>query len=148
NAAAADTVLDAAAQAVEFGVEFPFVKDLDGSCARALGVTRTPEVAVLDGKYRLCYRGRIDDQYRPGAARKEPTRDDLREALDDVLAGKAVRVETTAVDGCLISLPETGKPSKKVTFDEVRPLLAKHCADCHKPGTPAPFALRTYAEAK
>ena len=38
-------------QAVEYGVEFPFVKDADCKVADALGVTRTPEVAVLDAKH-------------------------------------------------------------------------------------------------
>jgi thiol-disulfide isomerase/thioredoxin/mono/diheme cytochrome c family protein len=149
NAAADDTIVDVAAQAVEHEVEFPFVKDLDGACARALGVKRTPEVAVLDGKRRLCYRGRIDDQYRPGAARKEPTRHDLREALDDLLAGREVKVAQTAVDGCLISLPDDGKPDRAPTYaEDVAPLLKKHCQECHRPGTPAPFSLLTYEQAK
>ena len=87
-----DTIVAMAGQAVEFGVEFPFVKDADCRVADALGVTRTPEVAVLDGKRILRYRGRIDDQYRPGGQRKEPTRHDLVAAIDAVLAGKPVEV--------------------------------------------------------
>src|SRR4029077_18381634 len=63
NAAADDSISQIAEQALEFGLEFPFVKDVDGSCAKALGVQRTPEVAVLDAQKRLRYRGRIDDQY-------------------------------------------------------------------------------------
>ena len=42
-----------AQQAIDFGVEFPFVKDSDGSAAKALGVERTPEAVVLDAK-RVC----------------------------------------------------------------------------------------------
>jgi hypothetical protein len=55
-----------AQQAIDFGVEFPLVKDTDGSCVKALGVQRTPGVAVLDSELRLVYRGRIDDQIRLG----------------------------------------------------------------------------------
>src|SRR5262249_45275714 len=102
NSGPNDTVVATAAQAVDHVVEFPFVKDADCRVADALGAMRTPEVVVLDGKHRLCYRGRIDDQYRPGGQRPEPTRRDLVEALDAVLAGKPVAVSTTPVDGCLI----------------------------------------------
>ena len=73
NAAEEDSLVAMATQAVQHDVEFPFVKDFDGVCAGALGVTRTPEVVVLDGEKRLRYRGRIDDQYRLGGIRKEPT---------------------------------------------------------------------------
>ena len=41
------------AQAIDFGVEFPFVKDSDGSTAKALGVERTPEVIILDAQRRF-----------------------------------------------------------------------------------------------
>src|SRR5262249_46170775 len=99
NSGLHDTITVMAAQAVEFGVEFPFVKDADCRVADALGVTRTPEVAVLDGKRVLRYRGRIDDQYRPGGQRAEPSRHDLVQAIDVILAGKAVEIATTPVDG-------------------------------------------------
>src|SRR5947208_9868633 len=69
-----DSIPATAAQAVRHGCDFPFVKDFGGACARALGVTRTPEAAVLDAGRLLPYRGRIDDQYRHGTARPAPTR--------------------------------------------------------------------------
>jgi thiol-disulfide isomerase/thioredoxin len=149
NVGADDSIVAMAGQAVEYGVPFPFVKDFGGVCAKAIGVTRTPEVAVLDGKRRLVYRGRIDDQYRPGAARKEPTRHDLKEALEDVLAGRAVKVSQATVDGCLITFPEARKFEKTPTYrEQVGPLLRKHCAGCHRPGTTAPFSLLNYEQAK
>jgi mono/diheme cytochrome c family protein len=149
NSGPNDTIVVMAAQAVEFGVEFPFVKDADCRVADALGVQRTPEVVVLDEKRTLRYRGRIDDQYRPGGQRNEPTRRDLVEALDAVLAGKEVAVPTTTVDGCLINRPAANKDDKPVTYaDHVAPILAKHCQQCHRPNTPAPFALLTYEQAK
>src|ERR1051326_4946511 len=132
NSGPNDTVAVMAAQAVEFGVEFPFVKDLDCRVADALGVTRTPEVVVLDGKRTLRYRGRIDDRYRPGGQRGAPTRNDLAEALDAVLAGKEVAVPSTAVDGCLINHPAANFTEKTVTYaDHVAPILAGHCQQCH-----------------
>src|SRR5690349_8865593 len=141
NSGPADTVTVMAAQAVEFGVSLPFLKDADCKVADALGVTRTPEVVVLDAKRTLRYRGRIDDQYRPGGHRAEPTRRDLVEALDAVLAGEPVAVPSTPVDGCL--LPRPAEPGgEPVTFaDHIAPILRKHCQACHQPNTVAPFSL-------
>src|SRR3954469_6335998 len=101
----ADSIPATAALAVRHNGTFPFVKDFDAACARALGVTRTPEVAVLAADRKLRYRGRIDDQYRPTGSRSAPTTRELRDALDAVLAGKDVAVTTTPVDGCPITRP-------------------------------------------
>ena len=110
---------------------------------------RTPEVVVLDAERRLRYRGRIDDQYRLGGNRAAPTRRDLQDALDEVLAGKDVTVPQTPVDGCLITRLEPQKSKKDVTYAEhIAPILRKHCVGCHQPGTAAPFSLLTYQQAK
>src|SRR6478735_5506025 len=50
NAAEEDMVIAMATHAVKYEVEFPFVKDFGGVCAKSLGVTRTPEAVVLDGE--------------------------------------------------------------------------------------------------
>ena len=148
NVGADDSIAGMAAFALRHEVEFPFVKDFDASCADALGVKRTPEVAVLDKDRRLRYRGRIDDQYRLGGARPTPSRRYLKEALDALLAGRAVAVKETPVDGCPITRRELPAPKNPVTFaDHVAPLLKKHCVECHRPGTAAPFALLTYRQA-
>jgi thiol-disulfide isomerase/thioredoxin len=142
-----DSIRAMAAQAVEYEAAYPFVKDFEARCAAALGVKRTPEVAVLDGSRRLRYRGRIDDQYRLGGARPEPTRHDLKEALDEILAGNKVTVPETPVDGCVITTAELPPATTPVTFAEhVAPILHKHCVGCHRSGTAAPFSLVTYAQ--
>jgi thiol-disulfide isomerase/thioredoxin len=106
NVAEDDTIVAMATQAVKFDVDFPFVKDFDGSCARTLGVTRTPEAVVVDGEKRIRYRGRIDDQFRLRGVRKEATTHELKDAIDAVLAGKAVATPETEVDGCAITFPK------------------------------------------
>src|SRR5688500_17562450 len=130
NSGPAETVTVMAAQAVEFGVSFPFLKDADCKVADALGGTRTPEGVVLAGARTLGYRGRIDDQHRPGGQRAEPARRDLVEAIESVLAGKPVAVPTTTADGCLLPRPvEVGRDA--VNFaDHVAPILRKHCQAC------------------
>lgn len=149
NEGADDSIVGVASQAVQHELEFPCVKDFDGSCADALGVGRTAAVVVLDADRRIRYRGRIDDQYRLGGTRAAPTRRDLAEAITAVLAKKDVEVAETTVDGCPITKNETPAPAQPVTYaKDVAPLLQKHCAGCHRPGTTAPFSLLSFRDAK
>jgi hypothetical protein len=145
NVGADDSVMDMAEQAIKFEVDFPFVKDFGATCAQTLGVTRTPEVVVLDRQRVLRCRGRIDDQYRLGGAQPSATRDDLKEAIESVLADRNVDLAETPVDGCLITRGKVEAPIEQVTYaDHVAPLIRTHCVTCHRPGTAAPFALTSY----
>ncbi|MSR45672.1 MAG: redoxin domain-containing protein [Planctomycetes bacterium] len=141
-----DTVVDAAALALDHGTTFPFVLDHDLATARACGATRAGEVVVLDGQQRLRYRGRIDRRHRVGGEQGEPGRADLRLAIEAVLAGRTPDVAETPAEGCLISpapIPSTG-----ITWSEhIAPLLARHCVECHHAGGDAPFALQEAASA-
>jgi peroxiredoxin len=149
NEGSDDSIVATAGQAVRHEMEFPFVKDFGSVCARALGVTRTAEVVVLDAKRALRYRGRVDDQYRLGGTLPKATRRELSEAIDAVLAGKTVPVSETVVDGCPITRPEPLIATAPVKFaEDVFPILQKNCAECHRPGTTAPFTLNTYEDAK
>ena len=142
-----DSLQDIALQALQHNVEFPFVKDFEGQCVRATGVKRTPEVVVLDADRKLRYRGRIDNQYRLGGVKPKIDREDLKEAIQDVLADRRVRVAETAVDGCPITLSEPAKPRQFLTYArDVAPLINQHCVECHRPGTEAPFALTSYQQ--
>jgi len=80
----------------------PAIVDRGFALTTVAGVTVTPEVAVYTSAGRV-YRGRIDDLYiNIGEARRAPTQRDLRNALDNVIAGRPVaQAETTAV-GCFI----------------------------------------------
>lgn len=145
-----DSIVDVAAQAVKADLAFPFCKDFAGAAARVLGVTRTPEVAVLDDQRRLVYRGRIDGSIRFAGVSPQNVRSDLQQAIEDVLAGREVRVSETPVDGCLITFEKPEKSgARPVTYCEhVAPLLQQHCQQCHRPGTEAPFSLLTYTDAQ
>lgn len=145
---AEDTIAGLAAFSVKHDLAFPCGKDYDAAMATALGVTRTPEVVVLDAERRARYRGRIDDQYRPGGALPKPIREELREAVEDVLAGRETKSAVTTVDGCPITVPPAA-PDRRFHFAEhVAPIFAKHCQECHRPGTVAPFSLIEYSQVK
>jgi peroxiredoxin len=75
---------------------FPYLYDGDTQkTALAYGVLATPQVFIFDRERRLRYVGRIDD-----SDVKEVKSHDARNALDALLAGKAVPVERTRVFGC------------------------------------------------
>lgn len=85
-----------AERAREDGFTFPYVVDPGQAVARAFGATCTFHVFVLDRERRLRYQGRFD------SARLEQnvTSHDLRDALDDVLGDRPVRVPVTRPFGC------------------------------------------------
>ncbi|HEY7424824.1 MAG TPA: redoxin family protein [Gemmataceae bacterium] len=137
-----------ATHAYDREVPFPVLKDFGQRLADTLGVERVPAVAVLDKDFVLHYRGRIDDRYGVASRRKQATRDDLAEAIEEVLAGKKVSVAETEPDGCLLDRA-TKKPARKdVTYAKhVALILQQRCQACHRPDQPAPFALLTYSDA-
>ena len=78
------------------GYTFPYLADHDQRVAVAYGATCTFHVFVLDGDRRIRYQGRFDDS----RIEANVTRHDLRDAIDDLLAGRDVRVATTRPFGC------------------------------------------------
>jgi peroxiredoxin len=98
--------------------------DEDQSVAQAYGATATPEVFVLDSRGVVRYHGAPDGDYA------EPSLDAawLREALDDVLAGREVARPTTSPAGCSIKwrvelLWWEGCPSHEEAADELDRVL-------------------------
>ena len=131
----------------EHQVAFPLLKDSDNHVADLLGAKRTPEVFLLDGQRRIRYRGRVDDQYGIGVMRPKPTRRDLIEAIDQLLAGQPVSQPLTAAIGCIIDRRERRAISGTVTYThDVAPVLYNHCVSCHREGAIAPFPLTNYQQ--
>lgn len=144
-----DSLILAAAFARDRDLPFPLLKDFDQKVADGFGAKRSPEASVLDSKRVLRYRGRIDDQYGIGYRREKPTRHDLREAIDEVLAGKDVSVPMTDASGCPIERANKPRVAGEVTYAKhIAPLLQKHCQECHRPGEIGPFSLLSFDDAK
>ena len=87
-------------RAAEDGYTFPYLVDEGQRVAKAYGATCTFHVFVLDRARRLRYQGRFDDSRIP----ERVTRHDLRNALEDVLAGRDVGVPVTRPFGCSLDL--------------------------------------------
>lgn len=147
NSSAGDEIVEIAQQAIDYSVHFPLVKDTEGACAKALGVTRTPEVVILDADRKLRYRGRIDDQQRLGGAQPEVKSDDLANALTAILAGKEPETKETPVDGCEITFEELVLPAEPITYyEKVAPILVNNCVECHRPNGGSPLMLTSFEE--
>ena len=64
----------------------------------------TPEAAVFSARGQLLYHGRIDNrQVSLGKAMVNATRHDLRQALEAVLAGRAVKEASAPAIGCSLA---------------------------------------------
>jgi peroxiredoxin len=134
----------------EFNVKFPVLRDSELVVADAVGAKTTPEVFLVDSDRVVRYRGRIDDQYVSRLKRREQvTRHDLREAIDELLAGKSITVPETEALGCPIARPvKPKKTDAAVTFNrDVMKILQDRCQTCHRPGQAAPFSLMNYHQA-
>jgi hypothetical protein len=112
----------------------------------------------LDQGNKVRYLGRINDSYQVrGESSQTPVREDLREALSDVLAGSKVRLPRTLAVGCALGLvgnkenvPPQPAPAveRTVTYhQDVAPILRKHCMSCHSAGNAGPFSLTSYDDA-
>lgn len=86
------------AHAAERGLTFPILKDEGNKIADKWGATRTPEAYVLDANMKLVYHGRIDNSQKIEGI----TSNDLRDALDELTAGKVITKTGAAAFGCTI----------------------------------------------
>ncbi len=142
-----DSMEECRSYAKSHGVTFPMLKDVGNKVADAYEVTRTPEVVVVDSNFEIRYRGRIDDQYQPGMSRVKPVRQDLKEALEELIAGKPVSRALTEPVGCLIGrVPPTETTTSLTYAKEISRILQRHCVECHQAGEIGPFALTDYDE--
>lgn len=147
NSNVQDSMDDLKNYAQEHGIRFPIGKDYDRAVAVQSGATRTPEVFLVDRAGKVLYQGRIDDQYKPGIARHEANIHDLRDAIDQSLAGEAVANPKVNAVGCLIALPRQEQTESDVTFcNQVLQILQKNCIECHRDGQIGPFVLDDYDE--
>ena len=81
----------------------PATLDTSRALADRARVEITPTAVVTDARGNVRYRGRIDNLYiNIGRTRQVVTRHDLTEALDAVLAGKAVPQPHTEALGCYV----------------------------------------------
>ena len=94
--------------AEQLGWEFPYCYDETQAVAKAFTAACTPDFFVFDNQRRLVYRGQLDGS-RPGNG-KPVNGQDLRTALDAVLAGQPVANQQRPSAGCNIKWKPGNEP--------------------------------------
>jgi len=122
---------DVVADVARLNTEVPVLIDDVQAVSEALGVERIGEAVVYDPtSFRVLYRG------DPGQG--------LASALADVAAERAVTTAHVGAEGTPVTYVARD-PSDVSYIDDVAPIIAEHCASCHREGGVAPFALNSHA---
>ena len=90
------------------GYTFPYLYDESQEVAKAYHAACTPDFYVFDKNQKLVYRGQMDAS-RPNSG-VPPTGQDLRAALDVLLAGKPAPASQKPSIGCNIKWKAGGEP--------------------------------------
>jgi peroxiredoxin len=101
NSNKAETAADVAAHAKE---NFPFqvLKDEENKVADLYGAQVTPEAFVIDGKGMIRYHGALGNSKSPTTDASRANSNDIRGALDELIAGKQIDKDKTKAFGCSI----------------------------------------------
>jgi peroxiredoxin len=104
-----DTFDEMKIRAKEKNFPFPYLYDGETQAtAHAYGVLATPQVFIFDQERKLRYNGRIDD-----SEVKEVHVHDAANAIEALIAGKAVAVEKARVFGCSTKWADKSDSAKK-----------------------------------
>jgi peroxiredoxin len=133
-----DTFEEMKRRAASKQFNFPYLFDgQTETVSKAYGPIATPHVFIFDQNRKLRYSGRVDDVEKPT---KPPHVRDTRNAIDALLAGQPVPVQTTKVFGCSIKWAEKSDWIEKakqewakepvkldtITADGIRDLVRNH----------------------
>ena len=94
-----DSLENMAIIAKEKGFSFPYLIDPSQNIARAYNAVCTPDLYVYGKDRKLLYRGRVDDNWE---YEEKVTQQDLKLALEKILAGQSVDNKQIPSMGCSI----------------------------------------------
>jgi peroxiredoxin len=104
-----DTLDDMKIRAKSAGFKFPYLFDGETQkVSRAYGAKVTPHVFLFDKDRRLRYSGRIDN-----SDVETVTKQDTRDAIEALLAGREVSKKTTRVFGCSVKWSDKRKNAEQ-----------------------------------
>ncbi|MBX9788018.1 MAG: redoxin domain-containing protein [Pirellulales bacterium] len=131
------------------GIKFRVLFDSTAELAEILAPTCLPQAFVVSARGEIVYQGRIDDAVGPDGQRRDAaTTHELQDAMQALSAGGPIAVAKTEPVGCAFDRAANVDASEKITFNRhIAGILFAHCAECHRPGEVAPFALLTYEDA-
>lgn len=105
----------------------PVLMDDAQVVSEALGLTTLDEAVVYNPKnFEIVYRG--------------PVQPELQQAVDSLIAGDNPDLVTIAGNGAAIA--HQGIVGSNLSYaDDIAPIIADNCAECHREGGIAPFAM-------
>lgn len=128
---------DSVAREIAHLSDIPALIDDTQLISEALGIERSGEVLLFDPTaFRVTYRG--------------PAGEEFRSALDATVSNGMTEAVTVAAQGQVITFPARDRNMREgVSYsDDIAPIFVQHCADCHRDGGIAPFALDSHAMAQ
>ncbi|HZW07844.1 MAG TPA: thioredoxin family protein [Phycisphaerales bacterium] len=81
----------------DWKIEYPILLDTTGATGKAYGAKTTPHMYVIDKDGKLAYAGAIDNDR---GAKKQGDKNYVKNAIDELIAGKKVTEATTEPYGC------------------------------------------------
>jgi hypothetical protein len=87
----------------EWGIPFPYLIDNTQNTARAFKAQCTPDIYLFTAAQKLVYHGRVDDNWQDES---KVTKEELKEAIEDLISGKPIMVEQYPSMGCSIKWME------------------------------------------
>ncbi|MHB9286689.1 thioredoxin family protein [Halobacteriales archaeon Cl-PHB] len=87
-----------------------YLRDESQAVAAAYGAVCTPDPFLFrndDGTFRLAYHGRLDDATDPDS---DPTEREMKQVVDQVLAGEEITRESQPSRGCSIKWRDANEP--------------------------------------
>ena len=120
-------------EAARLQMDFPILMDDTQLVGELLQVSHAGEVIVLDPEtYSIAYRG--------------PVQGSLSRALDQMVAGEMVTVASEPSAGCPVQYAAREQQlSSGISYvNDIAPIIAENCAECHRQNSIAPFALDSH----
>jgi hypothetical protein len=126
-----------AAYIANYDTDIPVLMDDSQLIAEALQITVSGEILLYDPRsFNIVYRG--------------PAGAPVESAIDAILAGQPVSQAKVAVSGDTVLYPQRERNMSRVPdyATDIAPIIAEHCAACHRESGIAPFALDSHTMVK
>lgn len=116
-----------------FGTDIPVLMDDARIISESLGIDKTGEVLIYNpSSFSVEYRGPVTDSEL---------------AMQELIAGKTVSTPLVAAMGNPVNYPVLQQHQHyPISYaNDIAPIIAENCADCHRDGGIAPFAMDSHA---
>ncbi|MBT6056775.1 MAG: hypothetical protein HOG51_01960, partial [Gammaproteobacteria bacterium] len=117
-----------AADIASLGLDISVLMDDTQLVTESLGITHLDQAVVYSpSSFEVVYRG--------------PVQDELNESIQSLLDGDRAELITATTSGAAIEFATTAAHANLSYEKDIAPIIAESCAECHREGGIAPFAM-------